>query len=47
MDLVKLNFYVRGYEASGNSGNDILPGWKPEGPTAEVMMKRSFFSSEE
>jgi hypothetical protein len=28
MDLVKLNFYIRGYEAAGRNGNDILPGWK-------------------
>lgn len=28
MDLVNLNFYVRGYEAAGRNGNDILPGWK-------------------
>ena len=28
IDLVALNFYIRGYEASGRSGNDILPGWK-------------------
>lgn len=47
IDLVKLNFYVRGYEASGANGNDILPGWKPEGSTAEVMVKRKFFSAEE
>lgn len=38
MDLVALNFYVRGYEAAGKNGNDILPGWKPEGPTG-----RKFF----
>ena len=28
MDLVALNFYVRGYEAHGGNGNDILPGWR-------------------
>ena len=28
MDLVALNFYIRGYEAAGRNGNDILPGWK-------------------
>lgn len=38
MDLVALNHYVRGYEASGKSGNDILPGWKPDEPT-----RRKFF----
>lgn len=32
MDLVALNFYVRGYEASGKSGNDILPGWRNDEP---------------
>lgn len=30
MDLVHLNFYVRGFEAAGGNGNDILPGWKEE-----------------
>ncbi len=47
MDLTKLNFYIRGYEAAGKNGNDILPGWKPEGATAEVMIKRRFFRAEE
>jgi len=28
MDLVALNFYIRGFEAAGRNGNDILPGWK-------------------
>ena len=30
MDLVALNYYVRGYEAAGGNGNDILPGWRDE-----------------
>ncbi|WLJ71090.1 hypothetical protein [Sphingomonas phage Kimi] len=29
MDLVAVNYYVRGYEAAGKNGNDIVPGWKP------------------
>lgn len=33
MDLVALNFYIRGYEAAGKSGNDILPGWREPGDT--------------
>jgi hypothetical protein len=37
MDLVALNFYVRGYEAHGGNGNDILPGWKP------TELQRKFF----
>lgn len=32
MDLVALNYYVRGYEAAGKSGNDILPNWREEEP---------------
>lgn len=32
MDLVALNFYIRGYEAAGKSGNDILPGWRSDEP---------------
>ena len=38
MDLVAVNYYVRGYEAAGRSGNDIVPGWKPDEPP-----KRKFF----
>lgn len=30
MDLVALNYYVRGFEAAGGNGNDVLPGWKEE-----------------
>lgn len=40
MRLDALNYYVRGYEASGKSGNDILPGWR-EVPTNEP--ERRFF----
>ncbi len=47
MDLTKLNFYIRGYEAAGKSGNDILPGWVPEGQTASALTKRRYFSAEE
>jgi hypothetical protein len=32
MDLVALNYYVRGYEAAGKDGNDVLPGWREEKP---------------
>lgn len=47
MDLVALNFYIRGYEASGRSGNDILPGWR-EAPTNEDgTPRRKFFGQEE
>ncbi len=30
IDMVAMNFYIRGYEAAGHSGNDILPGWKDD-----------------
>lgn len=30
MHLMDINQYVRGYEAAGKNGNDIVPGWKPE-----------------
>lgn len=40
MDLVGLNYYVRGYEAAGKNGNDILPNWKPE---PEPPSTRRFF----
>lgn len=30
MDLVALNFYLRGFEAAGGNGNTVLPGWKEE-----------------
>ena len=45
MDMVALNYYVRGYEASGRSGNDIVPGWKEEAGTDEqpTAPKRSYF----
>lgn len=28
-DLLYVNAYIRGYEASGKNGNDIMPGWRP------------------
>lgn len=33
LSLRGINQYVRGYEAAGKSGNDIVPGWKDETPT--------------
>ena len=45
MDLVALNYYVRGYEAAGKSGNDILPGWKEEQP-GNVTTRRFFKAPE-
>lgn len=30
MDLTAINHYVRGYEAHGGNGDDILPGWREE-----------------
>ncbi len=40
LDLVNIGYYIRGYEASGKSGNDIMPGWKPDKPTQPT---RKFF----
>lgn len=28
LELLAVNQYIRGYEAAGKNGNDILPGWK-------------------
>lgn len=28
LHLIDINQYIRGYEAAGNNGNDILPGWR-------------------
>lgn len=49
MDMVAINYYVRGYEAGGHSGNDIVPGWKEEPPVDEQPSapKRSFFAPDE
>lgn len=41
MYLPALHTYIKGYEAAGKSGNDILPGWKPE------TKKRKFFGQSE
>lgn len=42
LDLVAINHYVRGYEAHGGSGNDIVTGWRePEEPV--VKPERRFF----
>lgn len=46
MDLVALNYYVRGYEAAGRSGNDILPGWR-EAPNSDETPRRKFFGTDE
>lgn len=43
LDLVALNQYVRGYEAAGRSGNDIVTGWReppnPDQPPARKVFK--------
>lgn len=39
--LEYVNQYVRGYEASGKSGNDIVPGWKEPG---NEPPERSYFT---
>ena len=28
LSLIELNQYVRGYEAGGGNGNEIIPGWR-------------------
>lgn len=45
MDLVAINYYARGYEAAGKSGNDIVPGWKE--PGTDETPKRTFFAPDE
>jgi len=40
-DLLYVNAYIRGYEAAGKDGNDILPGWKPK------ELKRRFFKGDD
>lgn len=44
MRLEAINLYVRGYEAAGKSGNDIVPGWKEPG---NEQPKRKFFKHDE
>lgn len=46
LDLLELNQYIRGYEAAGKSGNDILPGFREDDPEAEVVIPRSPFVPE-
>jgi hypothetical protein len=49
LDLVAINYYVRGYEASGKSGNDIVPGWKeePGNEPIKTIRARTFFKHDE
>lgn len=42
--LIELNFYIRGYEAAGKSGNDILPGWRE--PADDTPRRRYFGQGE-
>jgi hypothetical protein len=42
MDLVALNYYVRGFEAAGGDPNSVLPGWREEGGSSE----RRFFKDD-
>jgi hypothetical protein len=46
MDLTALNYYIRGYEAAGKTGNDILPGWKEEPGKDDEPIKRTFFADD-
>ena len=48
VDLVAINYYVRGYEAAGGNGNDIVPGWRetlPEEPS--LTMKRRYMKQDQ
>lgn len=45
--LEYVNQYVRGYEAAGKPGNDIVPGWKEPGKDVTPTPKRSFFELSE
>lgn len=42
--LIELSFYIRGYEAAGKSGNDILPGWRE--PADDTPRRRYFGQGE-
>lgn len=42
MDLIALNYYVRGFEAAGGNPNDVLPGWREEGGSSD----RRYFGGE-
>lgn len=46
LELLAVNQYIRGYEAAGRSGNDILPGWKdvddPNAPPKRKHFTTSF-----
>ena len=45
MDLVAINYYVRGYVASGKPGNDVVPGWTE--PGTDETPKRAYFKPSE
>lgn len=45
MDLIAINHYVRGYEAHGGDGNDILPGWRD--PGTPLGNERKFFRGDQ
>ena len=42
MDLLGINEYVRGYEAHGGNGNDVLPGWREDQPKGAGNGRRFF-----
>jgi hypothetical protein len=42
LDLVAINYYVRGYEAAGGDGNDIVSGWR-EPEAAGGNSERRYF----
>lgn len=47
LDLVAINHYVRGYEAAGGSGNDVVTGWRePEDNADGGKSERRYFGQE-
>lgn len=44
LDLVAINYYVRGYEAAGGNGNDVVTGWRePEDSASGGKSERRYF----
>lgn len=46
LDLVAINHYVRGYEAAGGSGNDIVTGWREPDNADGGKSERRYFGQE-
>lgn len=42
LELLAVNQYIRGYEAAGKNGNDILPGWREVDDPAAPPKRKHF-----